>query len=61
MTTYKIIATKETQYEFEIEADSEGEAIDKMGDIETQGDADNYAIDWYPLEVSTIEEVEENN
>ena len=59
MTKYKIMATRETYYEFEIEADTQNQAIEIMENIETQGDVENYAYDWYPLEVTEIEEVEE--
>ncbi len=59
MTLYKIYAKQETYFEFDIEADSEGEALEKMSDIEIQGDAQNYAVDWYPIEVTDIEEEDE--
>lgn len=59
MTKYKIMATRETYYEFEIEAETENQAIEIMENIEIQGDVENYAYDWYPLEVTEIEEEQE--
>ena len=59
MTTYNITATRETHYSFEIEADTEEEAIAEMHRIELNEDVEDYAYDWYPLEVTEIEEEEE--
>lgn len=59
MTLYTIIATRETQYEFSIEADSEAEAIAEVNRIELEEDIETYAYDWYPLEITDIEEEEE--
>jgi hypothetical protein len=59
MTLYTIIATRETQYEFSIEADSEAEAIAEVNRIELNEDIEEYAYDWYPLEITDIEEEEE--
>lgn len=59
MPMYKISAKRETYYDFEIEADSEEEALEEMNRIEMAEDVEVYAIDWYPLEVTDIEEEEE--
>jgi hypothetical protein len=59
MTLYTIIASRETIYEFNIEADSEAEAIEEMNRIELNEDVEEYAYDWYPLEVTEINEEEE--
>ena len=59
MTIYNITATRETHYSFEIEADTEEEAIAEMNRIELNEDVEDYAYDWYPLEVTEIEEKEE--
>jgi hypothetical protein len=59
MTLYTIIATRETQYEFSIEADSEAAAVAEVNRIELEEDIETYAYDWYPLEISDIEEEEE--
>ena len=58
MATYRIIARRETWYEFPIEANSEQEAIDEMKRIEIAEDAEEYAYDWFPLEVQEIQEEE---
>lgn len=58
MTMYKILAKRETLYEFEIEANSEDEAILIMDNIQMTEDVENYAYDWYPIEVDEIEEIE---
>lgn len=59
MTLYTIIASRETIYEFNIEADSEAEAIEEMNRIELNEDVEEYAFDWYPLEITEINEEEE--
>jgi hypothetical protein len=56
---YKITATREVNYDFEIEADTEDEAIAEIERIERDEDVEIYAIDWYPLEITTIDEEEE--
>lgn len=58
MPLYTILATRETYYEFEIEADSEAEAIQEMNRIELSENAENYAYEWFPLEVTDINEEE---
>jgi hypothetical protein len=59
MTLYTIIASRETIYEFNIEADSEAEAIEEVNRMELNEDVEEYAFDWYPLEITEIEEEEE--
>ena len=58
MTLYRITATRETHYEFDIEAETEQEALDEMNRIELSENVEDYAYDWYPLEVTDIEEEE---
>jgi len=58
MTKYVILAKRETLYEFQIEADSENEALTEMERIELSENVEDYAYDWYPLEVTDIEEEE---
>jgi hypothetical protein len=58
MPKYIITATRETYYEFEIEATDEHDAEDQMHNLELTGDIETYAYDWYPLEVESIEEEE---
>ncbi len=57
---FKIEATRETQYDFEIEAETEEDALAEIERIERDEDVEVYAIDWYPLEVQSIEEEEED-
>ena len=59
MSIYKITATRETYYDFEIEADSEQEALEEINRIELNENVEDYAIDWYPLEITDIEEEEQ--
>jgi hypothetical protein len=59
MTLYTIIASRETIYEFNIEADSEAEAIEEVNRMELNEDVEEYAFDWYPLEITEINEEEE--
>ena len=58
MSLYRITATRETRYEFDIEAETEKEALDEMNRIELSENVEDYAYDWYPLEVTDIEEEE---
>jgi len=58
MTKYVILAKRETLYEFQIEADSENEALTEMERIELRENVEDYAYDWYPLEVTEVEEEE---
>ena len=59
MPLYNITATRETYYQFEIEANDEVDAIAKVNEIEINEDVETYAYDWYPLEITDIEEEEE--
>jgi hypothetical protein len=56
MPKYNIVAKRETFYEFDIEANSEQEAIEEMNRIEIAENVEDYAYDWFPLEVDSIEE-----
>lgn len=58
MPTYTITATRETIYEFEIEAETMEEAEDQIRQIELTDEVENYAYDWYPLDITSIEEEE---
>ena len=58
MPLYRITATRETRYEFEIEAETEKEALNELNRIELSENVEDYAYDWYPLEVTDIEEEE---
>jgi hypothetical protein len=59
MPLYTIIATREVQYEFNIEAEDEASAIEEINRIELNEDVEEYAYDWYPLEVTEINEEEQ--
>ena len=59
MPLFDITATRETIYEFSIEADTEEEALAEVNRIELEEDIESYAYDWYPLEVTDIEEADE--
>ena len=59
MPLYTITATRETYYEFQIEAENEGDALEEIKRIELQDDPEKYAYDWYPLEITDILEEEE--
>ncbi len=58
MPLYRITATRETHYEFDIEADSEKQALEKMLQIELTKDLEEYAYEWFPLELIDVEEEE---
>jgi hypothetical protein len=59
MPVYEIVATRETYYEFSIEADTEEQALAEVERIELSEDVEEYAFDWYPLEVTDIQIAEE--
>jgi hypothetical protein len=59
MTKYTVTATRETYYEFEIEAEDEMAAEDQVRQLEIEDDIETYAYDWYPLEIQSVEEEEE--
>jgi vancomycin permeability regulator SanA len=59
MPKYTVTATRETYYEFEIEAADELDAEDQVRQLEIEGDIETYAYDWYPLEIEAVEEEEE--
>ena len=59
MPMYTIIAKRETLYEFNFEAESEEDAIAEVNRIELTEDVEEYAYDWYPLEIDEINEEEE--
>lgn len=59
MPLYTITATRETYYEFEVEANSEAEAIEEVNRIELNENVEDYAYDWYPLEITDVSEIED--
>ena len=61
MPLYTITASRETFYEFQIEAESEGEAITEANRIEVSENVEDYAYDWMPLEIIDITEDEAVN
>jgi hypothetical protein len=59
MPRYTVSATRETYYEFEVEATDEHDAEDQVHQLELEGDIEEYAVDWYPIQTMDVEEVEE--
>jgi len=59
MPLFDITATRETVYQFAIEADTEAQALEELERIEREEDVEEYAYDWYPLEVTDVEEADE--
>ena len=59
MPLYTITATRETYYEFNIEAGSEGEAIGEVNKIELSPEIETYAYDWLPLQIIDVTDEEE--
>jgi hypothetical protein len=59
MPRYTVTATRETYYEFEVEAIDEADAEDQVSQLELEGDIEEYAVDWYPIQTMDVEEVEE--
>jgi hypothetical protein len=58
MPKYMINAYREIYYSFEVEADNVDNAIEQMRTIELTENVEDYAYDWYPLEVDEITELE---
>lgn len=56
MPKYVITAKREIHYEFNIQADSEQEVLDEVNRIESTQDVEEYAYNWFPLEITEIEE-----
>ena len=53
-----INAYREIYYSFEVEADNVDNAIEQMRSIELTENVEDYAYDWYPLELDEINELE---
>jgi hypothetical protein len=51
MPKYKILASREVFYEFEIEADSKEAAEENVKELVQKQQIDKFAYDWAPLEV----------
>lgn len=51
MPKYKILASREVFYEFEIEADSKESAEENLKELVQKQQIDKFAYDWAPLEV----------
>jgi hypothetical protein len=51
MPKYKILASREVFYEFEIEADSKEAAEENLKELLQKEQIDKFAYDWAPLEV----------
>ena len=58
MAKYKILASREIFYEFEIEADSHENAELRVKDISVNEDIAKYAYDFAPIEIFDNEECE---
>ena len=56
MPTFKITAKREIHYDFNIEADTQQDALDEINRIETAEDVEEYAYQWNPMEILEIEE-----
>jgi hypothetical protein len=48
---YKILASREVFYEFEIDADSKEAAEENLKELVQKEQIDKFAYDWAPLEV----------
>jgi hypothetical protein len=57
MPKYKILASREVFYEFEIEADSKEAAEENLKELVQKEQMDKFAYDWAPLEVFDNEKV----
>jgi hypothetical protein len=55
MPLYTILATRATNFEFVIEADSEEEALTEMHRIDTTQDSDEYAYEYSNFNVTDIQ------
>jgi hypothetical protein len=59
MTKYRINATREVLYEFEIIADSKEEAIEEMQRIDLSENTEDYAYNWLPLQIVELTDEED--
>ena len=55
MANYRIVATRETKFEFSIEADSEAEALEELQRIDDSEEPDEYAFEYSAFTVTEIE------
>lgn len=55
---FKIQANRELYYEVNIEASSKDEALEIFEQMETNGELEGYAQEFYPLEIGNIEEID---
>ncbi len=51
MPKFKILASREVFYEFEIEAESKERSEEILKEIAVEEELEKYAYDWAPLEV----------
>jgi hypothetical protein len=51
MPKFKILASREVFYEFEIDADSKEAAEENLKELVQKEQIDKFAYDWAPLEV----------
>lgn len=51
MPKFKLLASREVFYEFEIEAESKEAAEENLRELVEKEQIDTYAYDWAPLEV----------
>jgi len=56
MPKYLITGKRETIYEFEIEAEDVDSAIAQIEAMQMTDEVEQYAIDWYPIEIDEVEE-----
>jgi len=56
MPNYLITGKRETIYEFEIEAEDVDSAIAQIEAMQMTDEVEQYAIDWYPIEIDEVEE-----
>ena len=56
MPKYLITGKRETIYEFEIDAEDVDSAIAQIEAMQMTDEVEQYAIDWYPIEIDEVEE-----
>lgn len=61
MTLYRIVAKREIYAEFEVEANSEQEAQNKVTYWDNmEGNEEQYYFDWFPWEFESVDIIDNN-
>jgi hypothetical protein len=58
MPLFKVIAKRETFYEFVFDAENPESAVEMMNELQLSEEVEDYAYDWWPLTIESINETD---